>query len=106
MSPLTQWTRLVRYISSDDSIKYGEPIDIGVDTDIQQLAHDGGLVVNVLEGVGPLSASPTGRTETVKVLLGPFTPADVPIIRCVGLNYKSHSRCDRYLEPSRTSLPS
>lgn len=28
---------------------------------------------------------------TVKKLLGPLTPADVPILRCIGLNFLAHS---------------
>merc|ERR1712137_441809 len=37
-----------------------------------------------------ISVKPTGEEDEVKQLLGPLTPEDVPIVRCVGLNYKTH----------------
>lgn len=93
-TPLTAWKRLIRYVSAKDgSIKYGEPIIPSDDTrpDIDALAQKGGLKVKVLAGDSPLSAKPTGEEDEVKQLLGPLTPEDVPIVRCVGLNYKTHS---------------
>ena len=92
MAPLTAWDRLVRYVSAKDGkVRYGEPIVSDSKPDIDRLAQDGKLEVTVLEGANPLDAKPTGEKDTVKQLLGPLTPKDVPIIRCVGLNYKTHS---------------
>lgn len=92
MSSLTQWDRLVRYVSSNDGkTRYGEPIVEGAKPDIDQLALDGKLKVKVLEGANPWTAQHTGEEDSVKSLLGPLTPEQVPIIRCVGLNYKTHS---------------
>ena len=92
MAPLTSWDRLVRYISEKDGkVRYGEPIVSDSKPDIDQLAQDGKLEVKVLDGSHPLQAKPTGEQDKVKQLLGPLTPKDVPIIRCVGLNYKTHS---------------
>ncbi|THX22561.1 hypothetical protein D6C90_05069 [Aureobasidium pullulans] len=88
--PLVKWERLVRFVSVDGSIKYGEPILSNADSDIHQLALDGKLEVTVLEGADVLSALPTDRKEAVKTLLGPLTPKGVPYVRCIGLNYKSH----------------
>jgi hypothetical protein len=34
----------------------------------------------------------TDEVVTVHKLLGPLTKEDVPILRCVGLNYKTHSK--------------
>ncbi|KAL4936972.1 hypothetical protein BDV06DRAFT_216245 [Aspergillus oleicola] len=65
------WTRLVRYSSSaDGAVKYGEPI-VAQNADIGQLAQE-------------------GKLRTVFRLYGPLEPKDVPIIRCIGLNYKTH----------------
>lgn len=47
--------------------------------------------MTVYEGSDPFSLQPTARTEAVHRLLGPLAPEHVPIIRCIGLNYKSHS---------------
>ena len=83
----------MRYVSAKDGkIHYGEPIVSDSKPDIDQLAQDGKLEVKVLDGPNPLQAKPTGEQDTVKQLLGPLTPKDVPIIRCVGLNYKTHSK--------------
>lgn len=86
------WTRLVRYSSTlDGPVKYGEPIVDNETTDIAQLAKDGILEVTQLVGDNPFSLQTTSTTETVYKLFGPFEPKDVPIIRCIGLNYKTHS---------------
>lgn len=95
-SPLTAWNRLIRYVSArDGSIKYGEPIltEGEKNPDIDALALAGGLKVKVLQGENPIVAKPTGEEDEVKKggLLGPLTPKDVPIVRCVGLNYRTHS---------------
>ena len=95
MAPsLTKWDRLIRYVSAKDGkVRYGEPI-VGDSKhpDIDALALKGGLKVKVLEGPTPIQAAPTGEEDEVKELLGPLTPHDVPVIRCVGLNYKTHSK--------------
>jgi len=89
---LVQWNRLVRYVADDGSIRYGEPVLPDTKSDINQLALEGNLQVVVLEGADVLSATPTNKKEIVKTLLGPLTPKDVPYVRCIGLNYKSHSQ--------------
>lgn len=89
---VTSWDRLIRYVSAKDGeVKYGEPIVNDSKPDIDALAQKGGLKVNVLEGPTPVEAKQTGEEDEVKELLGPLTPRDVPIIRCIGLNYKTHS---------------
>lgn len=94
-TPLTAWNRLIRYVSAKDgSIRYGEPIVSEDKPDIDALALKGGLRVKVLEGENPIVAKPTGEEDEVKQggLLGPLTSKDVPIVRCVGLNYRTHSK--------------
>ena len=95
-SKLVAWDRLVRYIpeNSPSSVRYGEPIVADDETDrIAQIVSEGKLKVKKLQGDHPLDARPTEEVETVKTLLGPLEAADVPIIRCIGLNYKTHSKC-------------
>lgn len=102
---LTSWDRLIRYVSAKDGkIRYGEPIVSGDKPDIDALAQDGSLKVKILEGAGPFEAKPTGEEDSVKQLLGPLTPEDVPIVRCIGLNYKTHSKLPFPLIISETSL--
>lgn len=94
MAPITQWDRLVRYVSAKDGkVRYGEPI-VDANADIDKLAGDGSLKVKILEGSSPLTAAPTGEEDEIKELLGPLTNKDVPIVRCTGLNYKAHSMED------------
>ena len=89
---LTKWNRLVRYRSAKTGqVRYGEPV-ADLTTDIDQLAADGLLKVQPLEGSNWLSVTPSDEEEDdVKELLGPLTPKDVPVVRCTGLNYRSHS---------------
>lgn len=92
MAPITAWDRLIRYVSkSTGEVRYGEPVVEGENPDIDGLARSGGLKVKVLEGASPFDAKPTGEDDEVAELLGPLALGDVPIIRCVGLNYKTHS---------------
>lgn len=94
MAAITKWDRLIRYVSAKDGqIRYGEPLVSDSKPDIDQLAQDGTLTVKILEGATPFLAEPTGAQDQVKHLLGPLTPKDVPVVRCTGLNYKTHSEC-------------
>jgi hypothetical protein len=93
MAPnLVPWDRLVRFNDAEGSIKYGEPILESDDADIAALARDGKLKVKVYEGSGPLSCKPTDKEARVEKLLGPLEAKDVPLIYCIGLNYKAHSK--------------
>lgn len=92
MAPITAWSRLIRYVSAKDGkIHYGEPIVSDKD-DIDALAQKGALKVKILEGATAISATPTGEEDEVKTLLGPLTSSEVPLVRCIGLNYKTHSK--------------
>ena len=92
MAPnLVAWNRLVRFNDAEGKVRYGEPILERDDADIAALARDGKLKVKVCEGSGPLSCSPTDEEAKVEKLLGPLESKDVPLIYCIGLNYKAHS---------------
>jgi hypothetical protein len=107
-APLTAWKRLIRYVSATDgATRYGEPIVDGKNPDIDGLALSGDLKVQVLEGPSLWEAKPTGKEDSVKTLLGPLTPEDVPAVRCVGLNYKTHSKFRHIISIGHcTHLPS
>ena len=90
------WRKLIRFEAEDGRILRGEPIS-------QDNAHiDLGLVttedkIQAKVLVGEDIYDTTGATyltnETVNVakILGPLTPTEIPILRCVGLNYAKHS---------------
>ncbi|KAF1825613.1 uncharacterized protein K489DRAFT_393336 [Dissoconium aciculare CBS 342.82] len=84
------WKRLIRYTSAKDgNVRYGEPI-VNDKDDIDALAQSGSLKVKILEGPTAVLAKPTGEEDEVKTLLSPLTSAEVPFVRCLGLNYKEH----------------
>lgn len=100
MKPI--WTRLIRFETEDGRILRGEPILPSEDYDLGALKTSDRLEAKVLEGTDIFDVSGqttfTGEKAIVKRLLGPLTQADVPILRCVGLNYATHSEfCPRIL---------
>lgn len=92
------WTRLIRFVATDGRILRGEPILPYPDCDIGSLEKGTQLQAKVL--VGEDIYDTTGATRlsdevaTVEKLLGPLSQDDVPILRCVGLNYAKHSKLE------------
>lgn len=99
----TSWIRLVRYQASADApVRYGEPLLSETQADdIAYLAETGQLQVKVCDGSDPFTnLRVTDQVEGVHRLLGPLAPESVPIIRCIGLNYRSHSA----ISPSHSTV--
>ena len=84
------WDRSIRFLDEEGKLRYGEP-QIESFEDLTRLLHAGTLTAHELVGEDLFSASPTDKVLRVKKLLGPLGPEDVPILRCVGLNYATHS---------------
>ncbi|KAB5516904.1 hypothetical protein GE09DRAFT_1231043 [Coniochaeta sp. 2T2.1] len=88
------WKRLIRFVATDGRILRGEPILPTADFDVGTVTESSGLQAKVIAGEDIYDT--TGKTRltdevvTVKKLLGPLTRKDVPILRCVGLNYAKH----------------
>jgi hypothetical protein len=91
----TAWDRLIRFVATDGRTLYGEPILPSPDFDIGTTSAETKLQAKVIEGTDIYDT--TGKTKvsdeivTVKKLLGPLEQRDVPILRCIGLNYAKHS---------------
>lgn len=89
------WERLIRFVATDGRVLYGEPILPTPDFDIGDTTDKTKLQARVIEGDDLYDTTGATRVTndivTVKKLLGPMTPLDVPILRCVGLNYATHS---------------
>ena len=89
------WERLIRFVATDGRVLRGEPILPSPDFDLGTTTEETKLKAKII--VGEDLYDTTGKTKvtdevaTVKQLLGPLAPEDVPIIRCIGLNYAKHS---------------
>ena len=89
------WKRLIRFEATDGRILYGEPILPSEDCDLGQVAEKDKLTAKLIKGEDIFSESGdtyvSDEVVSVKKLLGPLASTDVPILRCVGLNYAKHS---------------
>jgi hypothetical protein len=90
------WNRLIRFIATDERLLRGEPILPSADFDVGTTTEETGLkakVISVANGdIFDPSTQLTDEVVTVKKLLGPVTTEEVPIIRCIGLNFIKHSK--------------
>lgn len=95
------WTRLIRFEATDGRILRGEPNHAFHDNetdefDLGKISEADQLQARVITGEDIFNTTGntivTDEVVTVKRLLGPLRQADVPIIRCVGLNYAKHSK--------------
>ncbi|KAL5358439.1 hypothetical protein BJX96DRAFT_182919 [Aspergillus floccosus] len=97
------WKRLIRFVATDGRILRGEPI-VSNDVDLGFITESDQIQARVISGDDIFDT--TGKTQvtdevvTVKTLLGPLAREEVPILRCVGLNYAKHIR-----EAGRTPPP-
>jgi hypothetical protein len=96
------WKRLIRFEATDGRTLRGEPILPSEDFDLGDVTESTKLKAKVITGDDIFDT--TGKTKvtdeevTVKKLLGPLTREDVPVLRCIGLNYAKHSAFD--LDPA------
>jgi hypothetical protein len=95
------WTRLIRFLSTDGKIYHGEPLAAASELDLGRVTEKDGLKAKVIEGSDLFDTTGetkvTEKTVDVKEILGPLTRADVPVIRCIGLNYAKHSMFNHFL---------
>jgi hypothetical protein len=93
------WSRLIRFSPADShEVFYGEPVANDY-SDIGKLADQGLLTAKVLkvDSEGPLSPNARLTSEILNVgkLLGPLDRSSCTDIKCIGLNYKKHSKLGR-----------
>lgn len=81
---------MIRFLDEEDQVRLGDAVADSAQN-LASLLEAGNLTANELVGTSLFNAKPTGKVVQVKKLLGPLTSQDVPIIRCVGLNYAKHS---------------
>jgi hypothetical protein len=91
MSPV--WNRLIRFVAADNQVYFGEPVIADAAATVDKLLEQGTLEAKVVKGdIFAEDAVVTDEVVKVVQLLGPLTVEQVPIIKCVGLNYKTHSK--------------
>ena len=90
------WKKLMRFQSDDGRILRGQPVSQNdAPVDLGLVTAENKIQAKVLVGEDIYDTTGithlTNETVTVAKMLGPLTPNDVPILRCVGLNYAKHS---------------
>ncbi|TQN65135.1 Fumarylacetoacetate hydrolase domain-containing protein 2 [Colletotrichum shisoi] len=93
------WDRLIRFVDDNDVEHFGEP-QVQDDSEFTALLDKNDLWAVVYDGASPVSPLTRGERVHVKGLRPLLTPKDVPIIRCIGLNYVKHIK-----EGGRTPPP-
>ena len=92
---MVAWERLIRFIASDGRVLRGQPVLPYPNFDLGNTTVETKLQAKVITGTDLYNTTGATRVTdevvTVKQLLGPLAPEDVPILRCVGLNYAKHS---------------
>ncbi|GJC94774.1 5-carboxymethyl-2-hydroxymuconate isomerase [Colletotrichum higginsianum] len=93
------WDRLIRFVDDNDVEHFGEP-QVQDESEFTALLDKNDLWAVVYDGASPVSPLTKGERVHVKALRPLLTPKDVPIIRCIGLNYVKHIK-----EGGRTPPP-
>ncbi len=88
-----RWSRLIRFLATDGRVLRGEPILPFADFDLGNVTEEHELKAKIIVGddIFGDGVRVSEEVATVKEMLGPLTPSDVPTIRCIGLNYRKHS---------------
>jgi hypothetical protein len=85
------WTSLIRFVDDNGKETFGEPCAES-EQELTKLLANGDLFAIEYSGETPVTATVRGDKVHVKALSSLFKPSDVPIIRCIGLNYIAHSK--------------
>lgn len=90
MSP--SWTHLIRFIAEEDGQIHLGNIDAKKYPDVGLSTFNGDKVTAQLITGSIYDGVVTDKTMTVRQLLSPVAMNEVPMIRCLGLNYRDHAR--------------
>ncbi|KAK5659816.1 hypothetical protein OQA88_1028 [Cercophora sp. LCS_1] len=87
MSP--SFSRIIRFEDAAGKAQFGEP-KVSSAEEFDQAVAQGTLEATVLEGSDLFNLASTSQAVKVKSVLPLLSPEDVPIVKCVGLNYMKH----------------
>ncbi|KAJ6781281.1 hypothetical protein PWT90_05040 [Aphanocladium album] len=88
-SNMAAWSRLVRFQAADGTEKFGDLL-IEDEQELASKLQNNNLKAVELQGHGPFGPFVRGKEFTIAKLLPALRKSDVPIIRCIGLNYMKH----------------
>lgn len=88
---MSSWSRLIRFVDSTGREALGEPC-VADEHELATKLKNNDLWAIELQGKGPTGSLTKGDKVAVKALKPVLQQSDVPIIRCIGLNYMKHSK--------------
>ncbi|CAK7238452.1 hypothetical protein SEUCBS140593_010702 [Sporothrix eucalyptigena] len=94
------WKRLIRFVDDNGVEQFGDPCIDSADELYEQLEAGTLHAVAYSGSTSPTGPLVAGERTHVKSLSDLLRPTDVPIIRCIGLNYMKHIK-----EGGRTPPP-
>ncbi|OCK79786.1 fumarylacetoacetate hydrolase domain-containing protein 2A [Lepidopterella palustris CBS 459.81] len=86
------WTYLIRFIAVEDGLIHLGQVDEAATTDIGLATFEKKEIKARLVTGSVFDGVVTDKVMTVSQLLSPISTAEVPIIRCLGLNYHDHAK--------------
>ena len=86
------WTHLVRFIAEEDGQIHLGNIDVKKYPDVGLSTYQGEKVTAQLVTGSIYDGVVTDRSMTVQQLLSPVAMNEVPMVRCLGLNYRDHAK--------------
>jgi hypothetical protein len=88
---MATWQRLIRFVDDNGNETFGEPL-VSSESELESKLASNDLYATEYRGQSPVGELEKGEKVHVKSLSSLLKPADVPIIRCIGLNYIKHSK--------------
>ncbi|KAF2179303.1 fumarylacetoacetate hydrolase domain-containing protein 2A [Zopfia rhizophila CBS 207.26] len=99
------WTHLIRFIAVEDGlIHLGQVDQTGEMMDVSLAVFEGKQIKARLVIGSLFDGVVTGKVMTVSQLLSPMSMSEVPLIRCLGLNYHDHATEANMAVPSHPVL--
>ncbi|KAK4647009.1 uncharacterized protein QC761_121770 [Podospora bellae-mahoneyi] len=86
---MSSFGRLIRFRDAAGNSRFGEP-KISSVSEFDEAVAKGTLEATIFEGSSPFNVTPTSEAVKVQEVLPLLTVEDVPIVKCVGLNYIKH----------------
>ena len=85
------WTHLIRFIAQEDGQIHLGQIDPQITPDVGLASYEKRKIEAKLITGTVFDGRVTSKTMTVSQLLSPLSADQVPLIRCLGLNYRDHA---------------